>query len=240
MKTPPLALVLLAAPGASTACYSSFPGTGDAAVEDRSGDLVPDVRPDSPPEVVPDVRPDAPPAGIDLILRNVSDPEDGQTFYLMAWPWGGDDVEYPYEVLRVTGAMAEILHLYHPWCTVDCDDVVEPMDCCIDCVPPWAESLLVLPPGRSWSHHWDGTLFRVTMEPCECGCSERFLAGPGNYVFTICAYTEMICHEGSCVPDENGIVWNAGVTGDYVCFRQELVLPDDDGRVFYFDFPVLP
>jgi hypothetical protein len=248
---------VLAATFLVTACYSSVQSTGDASSDTRPDasdtagedplpdmapdplpDVAPDVTPDLPPDIVPDIYPDYPSSGIDLVVRNRSDSVDGQTYYFAVWPYLDDGMEYPFEVMRFEGDMAEILYLYHPWCTVDCEDVTDPMDCCIDCAPPWVDALLALEAGDSFSQHWDGTLFRITQEICECGCSQEFLAWPATYGFTICAYEAMTCYAETCEPDEYGIIWNAYGAGSYFCSRHEIVLPRDYGSVLYFDFPV--
>jgi len=256
MRRPLVATAVLAAAILAAACYSSVQSTGDAAADarpetqdtavedpvpdplpDAPPDAAPDAAPDLPPEVVPDVYPDYPSSGIDFIVRNLTGPDAGQTYYFAIWPYTFDLLEYPFEMMRFEGDMAEILYFYHPWCTVDCEGVTDPMDCCMDCAPPWSDAILPLDEGDSFSYHWDGTLFRVSMEPCECGCSQEFLAWPATYGVTICAYTGMTCHDEACLPDDEGIIWNASGAGSYLCSRHEIVTPRDYGSVLYFDFP---
>ena len=241
----------IAAMTGMASCYSSVSGEDDVAedrAEDRTGedgieiptDVTPDSptdAPDTPPDTPPDLPPDLPPfLGVDFLINHSG--SDPGPIYFAVWGWDIETMEYPFEMTEFAGGEWVSTSMYMPWCTVDCEDVEEEWECCIDCGPPWIETLQVLEVGDSVTEHWDGTTYTMNWDVCECGCHDLGRIEAGRVSVKICAYSAMICHnpDGGCVPDENGIIQGAGVDGASQCIDKEFEVTDVSGGTVLFEF----
>jgi hypothetical protein len=261
------ALILAAAAGLAallSACYSSAGPGRDAS--DVSPDRPPDVVPDSPPDVVPDFTPDPivdvvqdeilpPPDIVDIVPDFPPDvspdlpPFEGATFvvtnttdgfmYLSVWQYGEDpaDLEYDLFLIHDSSDPRETFYLWQPWCTVDCSTVTDPTSCCMDCIPPFVNTLIRLMPGESIRVSWSGTVFSMDDEVCECGCYRHFPVPYGEYRASICGSPYYVCFSGvDCHVDENGFIQQAGLSDVVQCTNVSFPVPEASGWVIEMFF----
>jgi hypothetical protein len=220
-------------------CYKSAPGTGRDADADAASDPVVDQAsdrgdavPDPPMDVY--VEPDAPPfTGIDLVISNLSSPATGMTFYYTVWGWDADT--YPFTMERITYGEPEPVNMNRPWCSLACDEISGGDDCCILCEDV-IDAVRVLAPGQRVRHHWDGILWAMDYDRCDCGCHYPYAAQTGRYEVSLCAGTSIRCYDaGFCEPDDNGVIWGAYLDPEYEsCSMNILSMPEDSGETIEF------
>jgi len=130
--------------------------------------------------------------------------------------------------LEITSGERNILW-HPPDCVVACSSVEDPMYCCIDCDHP-IPAVKMLVPGESVSVHWDGSVYEMNYEVCECGCHTHFTIGPGIGYGRVCAYSHYECMYGmTCAVDENGVIHGAEVRGESTCTQRIFSFPADSG-----------
>ena len=220
-------------------CYASSSMTGPDPGRDSATDAAPDIAADEPDDEDTDQPPGT---GIDFIVRNVSGPDNGETYYAQIGFWGHPhgSYRYPFDLYRVTLGEWELVSLYTPFCTVQCADLDDPEYCCMECMPPEFEGIVqMLEPGNMFSLHWDGTLYGWDEDACVCGCYFGYEAPLQEYSVTVCLYSGFECFTArpdSCVPDENGMMVDAMTAGSEFCVSRQFSIPDDWGRTITFDF----
>ena len=238
---------------ALSACYSSAgPGRDASDVSpDRPPDAVHDTTPDTAPDTAPDLVPDpivdvaqdetAPPPDIVDVVPDVP-PFEGLTFvitntadypmYLSVWQYGEDPTDLEYDLYLDSDSLEPpgSVYIWQPWCTLDCASVPDPVNCCMDCIPPFVNTVKRLLPGESIRVRWDGTVFAMDYEVCECGCYRHFPAPYVEYTASVCGSPEYVCFTGvECYPDENGLIYGAGLSDMMACAERTFPVPEASG-----------
>ncbi|MBN2341309.1 MAG: hypothetical protein JXX29_17040 [Deltaproteobacteria bacterium] len=120
-----------------------------------------------------------------------------------------------------------------PFCTVSCENVdeAEPYGCCMDCA--YMPQVLYIPAGEQYSRSWDGQLFRMNQQLCECGCSESYHPPSGLYRVQVCAYDSFVDYwEGEVnFPDSAGIVDGITPAGGYQCVSMDFEVPTEQAEI---------
>jgi hypothetical protein len=100
----------------------------------------------------------------------------------------------------------------------------------MDCIPPFVNTVKMLLPGNSFVVRWDGTVFVMDYEVCECGCYRHFPAPYMSYDAVVCGSPDYVCFTGvECYPDENGLIYGAGLGDMMACAERTFPVPEASG-----------
>jgi hypothetical protein len=112
-----------------------------------------------------------------------------------------------------------------PWCSLTCDEVTEPFNCCMDC--DMSINTLVILPGDTVTYTWDGSVYSWDKEVCDCGCYRSVNPFVGDYTFAVAAYSGADCYtpEGCSLPEKSGFVYDRMVTGPLNRVETKLSIP---------------
>jgi hypothetical protein len=205
-------------------CYSQTRTSGDAA-DDAADDPLHDPVFDGGTDTADATDAtdtledeDLPPQGpITFVIRNVTPGN-----WYVDWSASGYNL---IDGARTTGGAWDPLSYWSPGCMMGCADSGPGTDCCVMCEPmmPAVKQLL---PGEEVRMLWDGrTIQQVDDTHCTCSCYWERPPLPMGYRAEVCAYRDFNCYTSPCVPDADGVYWDAFVSGTPACFQAIFDIP---------------
>ncbi len=216
-------LFIVAAFGCNNVSSPNWENNGSDTDTDTDTDADSDSDTDSDTDSDSDTDTDTSPDPINLVF--IIQNESGQDRYL-GWNSGG---------LNVVGCGVndgdgwQDCRFNSPFCTLDCENIDEGDDCCIDC--DFMSLVMLIPAGEEVEIEWDGTLAYEDSDYCSnCSCYWHFGAPHNPYRASVQAYSEVNCTDDTCDVDSDGVIWNGNVVGEPQEWIEDFDVPHPGGE----------
>ena len=163
---------------------------------------------------------------VTLVMENASPLECSSCVRYLSFVWYYSEA-YDYGVDMDWNG--EPIGWHAPGCTAACQGLEDPMMCCMQCGVP-VPMVRQLVPGERIEVTWDGGVYTMDTEPCECGCYWRSPAPAGSGRARVCAYPSFVCTGGAtCGMNAEGFIEMAEGDGEAICSAVEFSFPADSG-----------